>query len=72
MNAITMKQPALVSIKFYGLVRIIDEVAETLQIWKERAEQRRQLRNLNERMMQDIGITRAVVITECNKNIWEA
>ena len=67
-----MKQPALVSIKFYGLVRIIDEVAETLQIWKERAEQRRQLRNLNERMMQDIGITRAVVITECNKNIWEA
>ena len=64
MNAITMKQPALVSIKFYGLVRIIDEVAETLQIWKERAEQRRQLRNLNERIMQDIGITRAVVITE--------
>jgi uncharacterized protein YjiS (DUF1127 family) len=67
-----MKQPALVSIKFYGLVRIIDEVMETLRTWKDRTEQRRQLINLNERLLQDIGINRFDAIYEYHKKAWEA
>ena len=40
------------------LLRAVD----LLLTWRERARQRRQLRSLNDRMLRDIGITRADVL----------
>ena len=37
---------------------------DLLLTWRERARQRRQLRSLNDRMLRDIGLTRADVLAE--------
>ena len=43
---------------------------DLLLTWRERARQRRQLRSLNDRMLRDIGITRADVLAESSKPFW--
>jgi uncharacterized protein YjiS (DUF1127 family) len=43
---------------------------DLLLTWRERARQRRQLRSLNDRMLRDIGITRADVMAESSKPFW--
>jgi uncharacterized protein YjiS (DUF1127 family) len=48
------------------LLRAVD----LLLTWRERARQRRQLRSLNDRMLRDIGITRADVLAESSKPFW--
>ena len=72
MNTITMAQPAVASIKFYGLVRMIDEVVGTLRTWNDRAKQRRQLVYLDDQLLQDIGISRVEALYKYNKKFWEA
>lgn len=61
---------------FYGreftraLRRLITDVFATVLEWQERARQRRQLSELDERMLQDIGVTRADVDREIAKPFW--
>ena len=43
---------------------------DLLLTWRERARQRRQLRSLNDRMLRDIGITRADVLAKSSKPFW--
>lgn len=64
---------------FAGLLRLArlgDRVAVTgvarLLDWRQRARQRAALRALNERMLRDIGLSRADVHRECNKPFWMA
>ena len=45
---------------------IVDGVLE----WQERARQRAALRSMDERMLRDIGITRADAMTEVEKPFW--
>jgi uncharacterized protein YjiS (DUF1127 family) len=45
-------------------------VAESGLIWLERARQRRQLRELSDHMLRDIGLTRADAWAECEKPFW--
>jgi uncharacterized protein YjiS (DUF1127 family) len=44
--------------------------ADLLLIWHERARQRRQLTSLNDRMLRDLGLTRADVMAETSKPFW--
>ncbi len=72
MKAIIMKQPVLAGIEPIRLPNIVKNMMKMLETWKSRAEQRRQLASLDDRMLQDIGITRADVYREYSKKVWEA
>ena len=41
-----------------------------LLIWRERAQQRRDLQSLSDHMLRDIGLTRADVFAEASKPFW--
>jgi uncharacterized protein YjiS (DUF1127 family) len=71
MKTLAMKQPALVSVRPLGLSSLVKKMLETLSVWQERTAQRRQLVNLDQRMLQDIGITRADAINEFHKSVWD-
>jgi uncharacterized protein YjiS (DUF1127 family) len=43
-----------------------------LVVWQERAEQRHALRELNERMLKDIGVSNADAYKEARKPFWLA
>lgn len=53
-----------------ALKRLTDDVFSTVLEWQERARQRRHLSELDERMLQDIGVTRADVDRETAKPFW--
>ena len=44
----------------------------TVQVWRERARQRRTLSTLNDRMLADIGIDRVAANVEAAKPFWRA
>ena len=56
--------------RFSGLALSLRRSLDLLLLWRERARQRRQLRTLNDRMLRDIGLTRADVIAESSKPFW--
>ena len=45
-------------------------VVQVLREWRRRSRDRAQLALLDDRMLRDIGITRADVVTEINKPFW--
>ena len=49
---------------------VFDWILETLLIWQERASQRSDLGQLNDRMLKDIGLSRADVMREVEKPFW--
>ena len=46
-------------------------ILDSLSRWRDRARQRRQLSELDDRLLADIGITRCDVMRECDKHFWE-
>ncbi|MFQ5995527.1 MAG: DUF1127 domain-containing protein [Acidiferrobacterales bacterium] len=50
----------------------ISRALDTVAAWHERARQRRHLMELDDRLLQDIGLTRADVARETGKSFWEA
>ena len=70
MKTLTMKQPVLLGVKPINIAKIAKNMMNTLRIWKERTQQRRLLLSLDNRMLQDIGITRSEAIYEFNKSVW--
>ena len=44
----------------------------TLKLWKERVTFRRELARINDRLLDDIGLTRAVIERETDKWFWQA
>ncbi len=53
-----------------ALIRILERALATMRIWRERAHQRRQLQELSDRDLRDIGISRLDAIAECRKPFW--
>jgi uncharacterized protein YjiS (DUF1127 family) len=53
-----------------GLAAWLRHAVDLLLTWHERARQRRQLRTLSDRMLRDIGLTRADVMAESSKPFW--
>ena len=56
--------------KLAGFTAILRRAFETLTKWQERANGRRELLGLNERMLHDIGISRADAEREADKPFW--
>lgn len=60
----------------YGLVSRIEnmlaEVSNTLNVWAARSRDRRQLASLSNRMLDDIGLSRAQVSAETDKFFWQS
>ena len=50
--------------------RDLVELLEMLATWSQRARERRQLMTLDERMLQDIGVSNADVWQEARKPFW--
>ncbi len=46
-------------------------ILRTLAAWRDRSRQRRVLAELDERMLRDIGVTRADIAWEVNKSFWQ-
>ena len=59
-----------------GAVRVIDagldHLVETLFTWQRRLADRRSLESLDDRMLRDIGVTRADVYVEARKPFWKS
>lgn len=55
-----------------GLSAFFADVSATLQLWKERADARRELAELSFREIQDIGLDQAMVAQEIAKPFWKA
>jgi uncharacterized protein YjiS (DUF1127 family) len=53
-----------------GLMIGAQRAVDLVLIWHERARQRRHLESLNDRMLRDIGLTRADVLAEASKPFW--
>ena len=53
-----------------ALHRVALYIVTTLHVWQGRARQRRELQQLDDRMLKDIGLTRADVEREVNKPFW--
>ncbi|MDR3517119.1 MAG: DUF1127 domain-containing protein [Azospirillaceae bacterium] len=51
---------------------IFGRLVGTIHTWRERIEQRRQLAELDERMLRDIGVSAADVVGEVDKPFWKA
>jgi uncharacterized protein YjiS (DUF1127 family) len=53
-----------------GLRRQWRQVMETLALWRERVRYRQALHDLDDRLLRDIGLTRAEVEEEWDKPFW--
>ena len=64
-----------ISAALYGMVQRIEaaaiKVPKTLAIWASRTEERRQLAELNDHMLEDIGLTRAEALVVIDKYFWQ-
>ncbi len=50
----------------------VARVFQTLCTWQQRARDRATLAGLDDRMLQDIGISRSEAARECSKQFWQA
>lgn len=59
----------------YGLVRRVEEASNslmtTLKVWSARVEDRRQLTQMSDRLLADIGLSRSDIHVEVNKYFWQ-
>jgi uncharacterized protein YjiS (DUF1127 family) len=55
---------------FAKLERALASARHTIELWRERSEQRRHLAQLNARNLKDIEITRTEAEIEANKPFW--
>ncbi|QIG95648.1 MULTISPECIES: DUF1127 domain-containing protein [unclassified Bradyrhizobium] len=51
---------------------LLNQVGETLHVWWERYERRRELSQWTERDLHDIGMSRSDVVFETDKPFWRA
>ena len=55
-----------------GLTSLFAKMSGTLEVWKNRADARRELAELSFREIQDIGLDQALIEQEIAKPFWKA
>ena len=53
-----------------SLASQVQRIFDLMLVWHQRARQRRELQCLSDRMLRDIGLTRADVLAESSKPFW--
>jgi uncharacterized protein YjiS (DUF1127 family) len=51
---------------------IVQRAVDLVLTWRRRARDRQQLQSLSDRMLRDIGLTRADVFAEASKHFWRS
>jgi uncharacterized protein YjiS (DUF1127 family) len=51
---------------------LLAQIGETLHVWRERQQRRRQLAALTERDLHDVGISWSDIVFEAEKPFWRA
>ena len=54
-----------------SLLKILEYVGTAYRLGRERCRQRRQLMEMDDRQLKDVGITREQAIKEARKSIWQ-
>ena len=54
------------------MARVLADLRETLPVWRERQDQRRQLAELSKRDLHDVGLCWSDVAFEAEKPFWRA
>jgi len=52
------------------MAEMLEAVLDRLSVWSERSRQRRRLADLDDRLLRDIGLSRAEVELECHRPFW--
>ncbi|MDH5354689.1 MAG: DUF1127 domain-containing protein [Gammaproteobacteria bacterium] len=64
-----------ISEAIYSIVRrseeAVNSLMNTLKVWSARAADRRQLAQMNDRLLADIGLSRSDIYVEVNKHFWQ-
>ena len=55
-----------------GILRLAGVVFASMAHWRERAKQRRQLSELDDRLLTDVGLSRSDAWQESRKHFWQA
>jgi len=55
-----------------GLLSMAHTLVKTLRTWQRRAEERRQLLDMDDHLLADIGLTHADAVAEAEKPVWKA
>ncbi len=71
MKKIPIKKPAFEGVQLGRLMKNVKALFDSLRIWKEGISQRKQLFNLNDRMLKDIGINRTELVADFRNKAWE-
>ena len=64
-------QPSLGSPWWAWMVHVMNQMPELILVWADRTRQRRRLGELDDRMLRDIGVSRAAAWAETRKRFWE-
>jgi uncharacterized protein YjiS (DUF1127 family) len=51
---------------------VFAQISETLHVWRERQHQRRQLAELTDRELHDVGLSWSDIVFEAEKPFWRA
>jgi uncharacterized protein YjiS (DUF1127 family) len=51
---------------------VLAQIGETLRLWRERQHERRQLAELTDRDLHDVGLSRGDIYFEAEKPFWRA
>jgi uncharacterized protein YjiS (DUF1127 family) len=76
----TMKHATTTATPAIGMARrttspargTLDAIADTLALWRERTAQRHRLRDIDDHLLVDMGLTRADIDRESRKPFWLA
>ncbi|PVZ68312.1 DUF1127 domain-containing protein [Pelagibaculum spongiae] len=67
-NSSELKQPAIES----SHQPVVKGLFDTIKLWFARAQQRRQLAQLSDQLLKDIGLERTAALKESRKWFWQA
>jgi len=68
-GTVSLGRPAFGGL-FQRLLAVPAAVAQTLMVWQDRAQQRRHLASLDDRLLRDMGLSRADVEREARQPFW--
>jgi uncharacterized protein YjiS (DUF1127 family) len=60
------------SMRNHHVPGVLAQIGETLHIWRQRYEARRELSQWTERDLHDVGLSRSDIIHEAEKPFWRA
>ena len=66
-----LRRRSLPRLPWFAPRSLVVELATAVLDWQERLRQRADLRGLDDRMLADLGLSRADIERECGKSFWQ-